>query len=33
MLADMMWQSGFAKVEWEHLTFGIVALHVGRVSG
>jgi demethylmenaquinone methyltransferase/2-methoxy-6-polyprenyl-1,4-benzoquinol methylase len=31
-LAEMMRESGFAKVEWEYLTFGIVALHVGRVN-
>jgi demethylmenaquinone methyltransferase/2-methoxy-6-polyprenyl-1,4-benzoquinol methylase len=30
-LADMMRESGFQKVEWEYLTFGIVALHIGRV--
>ncbi|MDE3195391.1 MAG: bifunctional demethylmenaquinone methyltransferase/2-methoxy-6-polyprenyl-1,4-benzoquinol methylase UbiE [Acidobacteriota bacterium] len=30
-LAGMMRDAGFAKVEWEHLTFGIVALHLGRV--
>jgi len=31
-LAEMMKQSGFAKVDWEYLTFGIAALHIGRVS-
>lgn len=31
-LAQMMRDAGFATVEWEYLTFGIVALHVGRVS-
>jgi demethylmenaquinone methyltransferase/2-methoxy-6-polyprenyl-1,4-benzoquinol methylase len=31
-LAAMMGETGFAPVEWEYLTFGIVALHVGRVS-
>ena len=31
-LAAMMQESGFRTVNWEHLTFGIVALHVGRVS-
>jgi demethylmenaquinone methyltransferase/2-methoxy-6-polyprenyl-1,4-benzoquinol methylase len=30
-LASMMSDAGFEKVEWEHLTFGIVALHIGRV--
>lgn len=30
-LADMMRETGFAKVEWEYLTFGIVALHIGRI--
>jgi demethylmenaquinone methyltransferase/2-methoxy-6-polyprenyl-1,4-benzoquinol methylase len=30
-LADMMRAAGFDSVEWEYLTFGIVALHVGRV--
>jgi len=30
-LADLMRVSGFEKVEWEYLTFGIVALHIGRV--
>ena len=30
-LATMMGEAGFAPVEWEYLTFGIVALHIGRV--
>jgi demethylmenaquinone methyltransferase/2-methoxy-6-polyprenyl-1,4-benzoquinol methylase len=30
-LAQMMTEAGFAPVEWEYLTFGIVALHVGRI--
>lgn len=30
-LARVMRESGFAAVEWEYLTFGIVALHIGRV--
>ena len=30
-LAAMMGETGFGPVEWEYLTFGIVALHVGRV--
>lgn len=30
-LADMMREAGFGKVEWEYLTFGIVALHIGRI--
>jgi demethylmenaquinone methyltransferase/2-methoxy-6-polyprenyl-1,4-benzoquinol methylase len=30
-LADLMRESGFEKVEWEYLTFGIVALHIGRI--
>src|ERR1700733_13884460 len=29
-LAQMMREAGYASVEWEYLTFGIVALHVGR---
>jgi len=33
VLAEMMRESGFTKVAWEYLTFGIVALHVGRVCG
>jgi len=31
-LAAMMRTAGYAAVEWEYLTFGIVALHVGRVG-
>jgi demethylmenaquinone methyltransferase/2-methoxy-6-polyprenyl-1,4-benzoquinol methylase len=31
-LAAMMRTAGYAVVEWEYLTFGIVALHVGRVT-
>ena len=31
-LARMMQESGFARVEWEYLTFGIAALHLGRVG-
>ena len=31
-LAEMMRDAGFAGVEWEYLTFGIAALHIGRVS-
>lgn len=31
-LAAMMRDAGYASVEWEYLTFGIVALHVGRVA-
>jgi demethylmenaquinone methyltransferase/2-methoxy-6-polyprenyl-1,4-benzoquinol methylase len=31
-LAQTMRESGFAKVEWEYLTFGIVALHIGRIE-
>ena len=31
-LATLMRESGYPRVEWEYLTFGIVALHVGRVS-
>lgn len=30
-LAELMRDAGFAQVEWEYLTCGIVALHVGRV--
>jgi demethylmenaquinone methyltransferase / 2-methoxy-6-polyprenyl-1,4-benzoquinol methylase len=30
-LAQMMHDAGFASVDWEYLTFGIVALHIGRV--
>jgi demethylmenaquinone methyltransferase/2-methoxy-6-polyprenyl-1,4-benzoquinol methylase len=29
-LAEMMRQAGFGSVEWEYLTLGIVALHIGR---
>jgi len=32
LLAEMIRTAGFAKVEWEYLTFGIAALHIGRVS-
>ena len=31
-LAAMMEECGYGPVEWEYLTFGIVALHVGRVG-
>ena len=31
-LARMMRENGFDSVEWEYLTFGIVALHVGRIA-
>ena len=31
-LAAVMQESGFASVDWEYLTFGIAALHIGRVS-
>jgi len=31
-LAAMMRANGFARVDWEYLTFGIAALHVGRVA-
>jgi demethylmenaquinone methyltransferase/2-methoxy-6-polyprenyl-1,4-benzoquinol methylase len=30
-LAAMMGEAGFAPVEWEYLTLGIVALHIGHV--
>ncbi len=30
-LALMMKDAGFASVDWEYLTFGIAALHIGRV--
>lgn len=30
-LASMMRDAGFAAVDWEYLTFGIAALHIGRV--
>lgn len=29
-LAELMQDVGFENVEWEYLTFGIVALHIGR---
>jgi demethylmenaquinone methyltransferase/2-methoxy-6-polyprenyl-1,4-benzoquinol methylase len=29
-LAEMMRDAGFNSIEWEYLTFGIVALHVGH---
>jgi len=32
-LAAMMRAAGFDSVEWEYMTFGIVALHIGRVRG
>lgn len=31
-LAGMMREAGYGRVEWEYLTFGIVALHLGRVD-
>jgi demethylmenaquinone methyltransferase/2-methoxy-6-polyprenyl-1,4-benzoquinol methylase len=31
-LAALMQECGYGRVEWEYLTFGIVALHVGRLS-
>jgi demethylmenaquinone methyltransferase/2-methoxy-6-polyprenyl-1,4-benzoquinol methylase len=31
-LAAMMQQAGFRQIEWEYMTFGIVALHVARVD-
>jgi demethylmenaquinone methyltransferase/2-methoxy-6-polyprenyl-1,4-benzoquinol methylase len=31
-LAELMRECGYGRVEWEYLTFGIVALHVGRVG-
>ena len=31
-LAQLMRDAGFAQVEWEYLTFGIVALHLGRAA-
>ncbi|HWE49609.1 MAG TPA: bifunctional demethylmenaquinone methyltransferase/2-methoxy-6-polyprenyl-1,4-benzoquinol methylase UbiE [Bryobacteraceae bacterium] len=31
-LARMMEESGFDKVDWEYLTFGIAALHIGRIN-
>ena len=30
-LAALMRNSGFDSVEWEYLSFGIVALHIGRI--
>jgi demethylmenaquinone methyltransferase/2-methoxy-6-polyprenyl-1,4-benzoquinol methylase len=32
-LAGAMREAGFDPVEWEYLTFGIAALHVGGVAG
>jgi demethylmenaquinone methyltransferase / 2-methoxy-6-polyprenyl-1,4-benzoquinol methylase len=32
-LASMMKDADFRTVEWEYLTFGIAALHIGRVPG
>jgi demethylmenaquinone methyltransferase/2-methoxy-6-polyprenyl-1,4-benzoquinol methylase len=29
-LADRMSASGFLNVRWRHLTFGVVAVHVGE---
>jgi len=31
-LAEKMRTAGFANVEFERMTFGIVALHLGRVK-
>ncbi len=31
-LASMMLDAGFDRVEWQYLTFGIVALHLARVA-
>jgi demethylmenaquinone methyltransferase/2-methoxy-6-polyprenyl-1,4-benzoquinol methylase len=31
-LARMMEEAGFEPVDWEYLTFGIAALHIGRVA-
>jgi demethylmenaquinone methyltransferase/2-methoxy-6-polyprenyl-1,4-benzoquinol methylase len=31
-LAAMMREAGYVRVEWEYLTFGIVALHLGRAE-
>ena len=31
-LAQLMRDAGFAQVEWEYLTFGIVALHIGKTA-
>ena len=32
-LAALMKEEDFQPVEWEYLTFGIAALHIGRVTG
>lgn len=32
-LAESMRAAGYDAVEWEYLTFGIVALHIGRSAG
>jgi len=31
-LAQMMKDTGFTRVDWEYLSFGIAALHIGRVT-
>jgi demethylmenaquinone methyltransferase/2-methoxy-6-polyprenyl-1,4-benzoquinol methylase len=31
-LASMMKNEGFSRVDWEYLTFGIAALHIGRID-
>jgi demethylmenaquinone methyltransferase / 2-methoxy-6-polyprenyl-1,4-benzoquinol methylase len=31
-LSRMMQETGFANVDWEYLTFGIAALHIGRIA-
>ncbi len=31
-LARIMKESGFPAIQWEYLTFGIAALHIGRLS-
>lgn len=31
-LAELMRKTGYSNVEWHYMTFGIVALHVGRQS-
>jgi demethylmenaquinone methyltransferase/2-methoxy-6-polyprenyl-1,4-benzoquinol methylase len=31
-LARMMTEAGFKQVDWEYLTFGIAAMHIGRVA-
>jgi demethylmenaquinone methyltransferase / 2-methoxy-6-polyprenyl-1,4-benzoquinol methylase len=31
-LSRMMSSAGFVRVDWEYLTFGIAALHIGRVA-